>query len=119
MDAYVNTTRDFAAAFHSLLQLSREGFDVAEQLHECLDMLDETECASVEDALALMTLAHTLQGSATVLATKVGSIETHGMELISLSLASDKYQEIADAYLRKHAGITAPRVDLPRQEPLH
>ncbi|PYE98922.1 hypothetical protein C8J35_103523 [Rhizobium sp. PP-F2F-G38] len=84
---------DIVSAMDVLIRRGQEGESVEANLAQALDMLDEAECRSTSDALALLSVARTLTADA---ALRVSQDEQASIEVLK---AACRYQDAAMSFL--------------------
>lgn len=99
---------DVYVAFTALLKRAEKGEDVRTQIEQCLAILTERGCQTMEDALALVALAQNLYGQAIYFAL------TDTRWVMDLMLEADKHMRVALMFLEKHAGKTLPAMEAYR-----
>jgi hypothetical protein len=93
---------------HSLIDAADRGMDVSDQIHIAIAMLDELDCSSLEDAMALTSLARTMYCRAVEEGIK-GTVAA-----IKLVGEAEKHLERALLFMQAETGSKCPVLEVYR-----
>ncbi|MBN9031641.1 MAG: hypothetical protein J0I23_17730 [Rhizobiales bacterium] len=99
---------DAYSALMSLLDRSTHGEDVAMQVNECLDIILERGCQTVEDALATAALCQNLYGRAVTMAVDGNKW------ILDVLMEADRHMLAVLEFLERQCGRTLPTLDAYR-----